>query len=620
MNDRRTFGAAPSRAWALAWGVPFVVTALLVSHQLVEHHALLQRKFPEWLVEVVPDRWQAFRVMAYLCVPLMLLAFTRLSAVGRRWAYTKAGRWIYATILGTTVVLSGFHYAYNARVLRHLNYLHRHDAFHYTLGPKYFDETGYEALYECLLETDAAKRVPDKTRVRDLRTYTNTNALRTRRKRHCQNRFTPERWAEFEQDVSSFFSNSMTPDGVMRPGWIPNSVLSDNGYNGTPLHAFMMKAWTESMPPLMPQTIIRMFMVDVWAIMLCGWVVCLAVGWRLGMTTAIFFFVNAADRMQIVGGSPGRYLWVVILGLGLAALLRRRTALGAACLTVATALVAFPVFAWLGGLISTFGQRGLDAGRAFKRYMISSILVGALCLGLGAAHGHGVNNYREWAENMSMHVKGVIPKNVTPGHITSIPGFGMGLKFAMLSVTPVLTKPGRVDGIYRFRWIRPLYLGLGITFTLGTALLVSRLRAGHAALALGIIGFFSLQGTVGYYFVCASFLPLLLGAAWLPSRRDLPPELDADALSTVHPASDLRFARFATWTAVLELLLFAINGYALLYLADTQERFKVYGIVLSWGIGAWLLLWGLSTAWFLRPWWGARIAAWLRTRGAQPSA
>ncbi|WP_106393877.1 hypothetical protein [Enhygromyxa salina] len=584
--------ATRARWWLVA--LPYLAIACFVTLRVWVDFAEPQRKAPEWVTNIYADRWALYRVMAYTCLPLALLAAARLHAGTRRWLASAWGRRATAALLGAAVLFTGLNYTYFARILRQPGWVQTHDSFHYTLGAKYYAELGYTEFYDCVLLTKVGRRMPAKARIRDLEDYTFGRVRQARQRLAkddtCRPRFSEARWAAFEADIEGLFRRAN------KPSRINSRTLGDKGYNGTPLHAFVMGKLGQAVGTLDIVTVARMSLIDVWGICAIGFFLCLAFGWRVGMLSSAYYFVAAADRFDMIGGSPSRYYWVILLALAVAALARERWARAGVGLTVSTALVAFPVFFWLGAAASFVGEFLRGRSASGKRFLASCVIAGVVCLGLGAAHGDGVRNYTNWVDDMRIHSVDFKPRDLEPGPLTATPGFGLGLKFAMMHSVREDDRRTRADRVREYRRVRAPYKTLGWFLMLAALVVATRLRPAAACVLVGCLGFWALQGTVGYYFVCASLLPLLLAAGWRSGAQASAIEALAPGLS---PASRDRWAPMIC--ASLEVALWMINFHALYELAKTEDRAKMLQVDLSLGLGVWMVAALLAFAWLGRP-------------------
>lgn len=573
--------------------LPYLAIAGFVTLRVFVDFAEPRQKPPEWVTDIYTDRWGLYRIMGFTSVVFGLFALARISVKVRRWLSSVGGRRTTGVLLTLAVLFAGLNYAYAARVLRQPGWVQTHDSFHYTLGAKYFPELGYTNFYDCVLLTKAARRIPASARMRHLDDYTFGSVGKARRKLRkedkCKSRFTEERWTQFNADLRALFRQTETP------GFVPSGSVGDKGYNGTPLHAFVMGKLGHAVGTLDVVTVARMTLIDVWAICAIGFSLCLGFGWRAGMLCSVYYFVAAADRFDMIGGSPSRYYWMFFLALGVVALARRRLALAGVGLTVSTALVAFPLFYWLGAAVSFAGELVRRRLAASRRFVFGSTVAAVVSFALGAAHSEGLANYAAWVDDMRIHSVDSRPHDVSPGPMKATPGFGLGLRFAMMYSVREDDRRDRSAMILEYRRIRPAYNILSWALMLFGLIVATRLRPAAACILIGSLSFWALQGTVGYYFVCASLLPLLLVAGFRAGSQGS----DFEALAPEPDGSRDRYA--PAISAALEAALWGVNAYALLVLSETHDRHLMLQVDLSFGLGLWMIAALFAFTWLGKP-------------------
>jgi hypothetical protein len=104
--------------------------------------------------------------------------------------------------------LAGLLGAWNFLNFRYTAVVHAHELFNYAIGSRYFDELGYERLYECVAVADAEAgllpRVAQR-RMTDLATYELRDARAVLASpQRCKAAFSPARWAAVARDVAAF--------------------------------------------------------------------------------------------------------------------------------------------------------------------------------------------------------------------------------------------------------------------------------------------------------------------------------------------------------------------------------------------------------------------------------
>lgn len=397
--------------------------------------------------------------------------------------------------LAVVVFLAGLNYFYVRMGMHASQFAHRWDTFHYLLGPRYYAELDYDDLYACALSEVTTRQIPDSRPVRDLRTYQMRTAGEIREEQPCEENFSPERRQRWRADLKLFTEHGGI--GTLR------GAIEDRGYNGSPFHSAIAGyiadriVLTEAAHQMVP-------LLDVAVICAMAAGVTWAFGWELGLLFALFFFTNAADRWGIIGGSFFRFPWMATLALSLAALRARKHATAGALMALSTLLNVFPVVFSAGLLLRAGAQtlRERSFPVPYRRFFAAAILTGLLGLGVGALPARGPGNYDSWIEKMQLH------------NVERYQGFGTGLKFPFIFRGAVDAADDNVKESTRkawFREVRPWYRALAaLVLGLAAAIAVKTEDDVEAAGILGFTIFFSLLGTVGYYFTCASVLVLAL--------------------------------------------------------------------------------------------------------------
>jgi hypothetical protein len=276
--------------------------------------------------------------------------------------------------------------------------LHAHDATHYFLGAKYAPELGHLELYRCIAraEQEAGRGAAvSALRVRDLDTYALRPGARFLEPGACRARFTPQRWQAFRTDVDAL--RGMLGDHGLR------GVLRDHGYNATPPQTLWLSIVIGA-TPASPTALRLLAALDLLALA----AVVLAFGWGFGPRAAalcaLVIGCGAPWGYEWIGGSLGRFAWLALLALGLAAARRERFALCGAALAGAGLLRLWP-FAFLGGLVAWATLRSLRAGRLLPAARSAALGAGlALLVGLGGSLVQlGPAAFRGFAEKMSAH-------------------------------------------------------------------------------------------------------------------------------------------------------------------------------------------------------------------------
>jgi len=262
------------------------------------------------------------------------------------------------------------------------------DNFHYYVGSKYFEELGHYGLYECSLSAlhERGVNLPGgrDPQVRDLRSMElGPPALIRRQGADCRDRFSPERWRSFSQDVG-FFVEKWPPH-------VRNAVWSDHGYHPTPVWTVIGASVAESLS--VDDRIHRRFLTRIDRVLIAATLVavCWAFGLEVGCLVAILWGTGHLWRYTWVGDAYLRHLWWIASLVGLCALRRGAPGWGGAGLTVATALRLFPGALGIGYLAGALSDRlrGQPTNRDLFRFVLGSgitlsALAGLVLFNLGA--------------------------------------------------------------------------------------------------------------------------------------------------------------------------------------------------------------------------------------------
>jgi hypothetical protein len=412
--------------------------------------------------------------------------------------------WVKRTAAATLVVLiltSAFAHMYG-RKLRRGNFVQSWDAYHYALGPKYFPELGYFEQYDCTAHAMTTRQLSDRRTIRELRTYGNKKVADARLE-DCKSRFTPERWEEFEADIQLWIKIN-SPNYVAR-------MMGDFGYNGPPFHAAVYHVWLNSFE-FDPSTVNMAATVDGLGVILMIGIVCWAFGWKVGLVFALLFFTEFADRGKAIGAAYARYPWFVCLGIALAALRKQAHAIAGGFFVLAAMFSVFPVLFSVGVFarhaMETVRTRALS--RAFKRFVGGCVATTVLC-GVVAAPIAGVDEYREFFDDMALHEQGVVDPS-TGEQIVRQPSFGVGLKYPFMYRGRHKEKKKGINKFEKsrqFRQIEPLFWVCAWAISLVALGISTRLDDVEASILVGLVWFFCLFGTVYYYFTIFAFLALL---------------------------------------------------------------------------------------------------------------
>ena len=270
------------------------------------------------------------------------------------------------------------------------------DNFHYYLGSKYFSELGYFGLYECSLYALTERGLPPvrgaDARVRNLRNMEPEPAsVITGMGATCPERFSPDRWVSFGDEVA-FFSTKW-------PKHIGNATFLDHGYHPPPAWTLVggsVANMTDLRDSLSAYSLSRLDRVLIGGVLLA---LCWAFGLETAALVALFWGTGALWRYTWVGDAFLRHLWWITAMIGIVALKRGLNASGGSALTLSALFRIFPGALGLGYLshalrTSLRTKKILPKYYAFAAGAAATFLIAA---GLATwASGQGLSVYQDF--------------------------------------------------------------------------------------------------------------------------------------------------------------------------------------------------------------------------------
>lgn len=355
-----------------------------------------------------------FGLRVALCVLGALLVIYEVRA--RRMGEPVRERTKKRVALLFTVLSIGAYFDFGNPHTRYSEYYHRHELYHYYLGSKYFDEVGYQRLYDCTLiaEVDNGRKAQvAKREFRDLRvnlikkvedTYILTEPER------CKSHFTPERWEAFKKDIDWFYNSAR--------GSYWERMQQDHGYNPPPVWTMTGKA-IASIAPAGDAFFKGLAAIDVGLqlgmIALIFW----AFGYRAGAVSAIFWGCNAAANFYWTGGAFLRQDWVFLLVLSVCMAKKKKPFWAGAALMWSALLRVFPgaLFGgWAMMVIIYFIQRLRGKAPApgdkgilsyihptHRRLIGGAVLALAVLVPLSVAGAGGTQAWKDFSHHIGVH-------------------------------------------------------------------------------------------------------------------------------------------------------------------------------------------------------------------------
>ena len=209
---------------------------------------------------------------------------------------------------------------------------HFHEFFHYYIAAKYFQELGYESLYDCTAYADneiaTEENRPPRINgyVRDLsdvlvdKTYDAALA-------HCRDdrrsHFSDARWVSFKDDLREL--HHLVPDDW----W--NGVVYDAGFNPPPSWVVLGAGVANAIPIRIGRLPTYLFStsLDTLLLIACFFAIRRAFGSTTAVLIALYFGVSFISSYGWNGGAYLRFTWVSSVVFALCALKRERWALAA---------------------------------------------------------------------------------------------------------------------------------------------------------------------------------------------------------------------------------------------------------------------------------------------------
>lgn len=457
---------------------------------------------------------------------------------------------------------------------RHPTYVHAYDLRVYFPSVKYFEELGYDGVYLASVqaysedELGGTLRTLEDQEIRDLRDY----EMRpigdiADEVRAVRSRFTDERWAEFKRDMA-YFWRQMGRGGYFRS-------LSDHGGNATPTWMLVPRLLYGNVEAsdgvflaggLLDPLLLLVFFVVAWRTF--GVLPTLACMVVFGATT----FYQLGSNWS---GATLRNDWMVLLGLGVCALARRRYVLAGVLLGWSAMIRAFPLVAiiftglWFvhrwrtAGSVST-QDTASDQPRKSAVFrdlakLTGGVATAALLLAVTSSATFGFEeSWMAWTEKIAVHAN---DPNVNHVGVTALVGFKPSNLWDRLRARgedPRQWTPLTKQTVRDRWWLRG---GAMLLFTLLAWLATVRNRASDAA----IIGSMMLPiyfYPSNYYLHCMFLWPLLL------ANRDSDPSRAWTAAATVWLVFCAlqwfgwlvpgRYGQFLVWSGMLLVAIAAV--------------------------------------------------------------
>jgi hypothetical protein len=437
------------------------------------------------------------------------------------WWQKGALVWVIVACAAAWVNFGVFH---SSRVV------HYWDTFHYYVGSKYFEENGYERLYECVMAADYQERGEadlKKRKIRDLidnRLHYVSEDDAIRYQQRCAEHFSPERWEAFRHDAAAFRT-------VMGSAWWKD-MLMDHGYNASPISNMIASVltnvgWDRQAPPLssgriasgdltkFKTRIFRYTMIDLGLYALSFSMIFWAFGLRSTALAVLVWGCGYPWAYFWTGGSFARVPWFFMAVAAVCLLKRGFPFLSGFALSWSALLRLFPA-ALAGGPIAAAFDRFFRRKKierpwlddSDKRFIAGGVLGLMVLIGASVAI-NGLDAHTHFLSNTLKHSETPLTNHMgLPTLLSYKPSqVGRYTKDDSLEDPWAKWKQARKQTKHDRRWLHILILG-GM---FGLLALAGRRLAPWAVLASSvilIIGFFEL--TCYYYSFVVLMTPLAI--------------------------------------------------------------------------------------------------------------
>ncbi len=328
----------------------------------------------------------------------LLLWGAALARAGRPHQHRRLRDLLLATLglLGALCWTNFFQFHYS-------HYLQGIDFYHYYVGAKYFPELGYTRLYECTAAADLASGLGDQVadrRLRDLETNTIVTAKAIiADPSRCTRHFSPGRWADFQADVAWF------REFLSDESW--KQLHLDHGYNATPAWG-ILGVTIANLGPATGFTLYALSLIDGLLLLVMWGFVWRAFGWRVMCVALVYWGTNYPAHYGWTGGSFLRQDWLAAVVVGICCLRMQRPLAGGFLLAFGAFSRIYPAFALVGlGLKAAWEMartRSPWISTEHRRLALGALLALAMILPLSALSAGGPSAWRDWAENIQLHL------------------------------------------------------------------------------------------------------------------------------------------------------------------------------------------------------------------------
>jgi hypothetical protein len=286
-------------------------------------------------------------------------------------------------------------------------FVHLHDVAHYYLGAKYYGQLGNAGLYTAMLRAES-EWYGDRfttTEARDLDRYERVHiGSLLERSDPVKAAFSPERWAEFQRDVS-YFREALGPHYA--------GVLLDHGFNATPVWTLIGRPIARSVSAsdgglfllalLDPLLIAAMLIAIAWAF-----------GLDAMLLSLIYLCLLFGAGFGWTGGGFLRTPWLVTLVGSVCCLRRQHHAAAGALMAGASLLRIFPIVLAAPLLLRAIAisRRQRQLPPQYRAWLVGFGVTAAALLSLTLLLPRGFDHWVDFRSGMGRYVEVVSPNLV----------------------------------------------------------------------------------------------------------------------------------------------------------------------------------------------------------------
>jgi len=383
-----------------------------------------------------------------------------------------------------------------------------YDLVHYYLNPKYFNELGYYDLYPAAIVADRDNGGP-KFKEGGIYMSQDERGHEMRPIQHADergrwvrdNKFSPERWKQFEHDLLHLQRNIPGFSDIL---W--KQMIRDHGYNGTP-------AWTAIAQPLaqaVPVEYVKFLgYLDLLLLLIAAGATWWAFGWKTAAILWFFLMTCYSMRWPTVTWSFLRCDYLAALIVAMALIKKGHYLAGGLLSGYSAAVRIFPLLWLYGGACKFFYQ--LTQKKLYKPSLL--LLAGA---GLGFAALLEVVDQTVGIDQVRIHFDNMVDHTASERLSSRRIGMAMALPYYPGQQVPTNIEEERKQLVEKQK---PLRYGIAILIlvAMGWGL---RNAKDEEAFAFGFIPFFLLT-TASYYYYAARATLIIMHASDLNKTRNL---------------------------------------------------------------------------------------------------